>query len=194
MVIMTVTLFPFTGEDFPALLEPVVEIYYRAFSDPPYNTDYGDRVAFEAVVQRHILRSGFCGFWACDPFGKPVGFAYGYTGSAGQWWYDTVTRGLNPALVMRWLVAYFEFAELAVLPAFQGQGIGARLHDTLLACTRHATASLTTAQDRTPALALYEKRGWVTIRENFIFPGDNVMRRIMAKDLLPRNPSLDTPG
>ncbi|HEX9012762.1 MAG TPA: GNAT family N-acetyltransferase, partial [Anaerolineaceae bacterium] len=133
-------------------------------------------------------RQDFCGYWACDPYGKLVGFAYGYSGAPGQWWYDTITVGMDPVLVDRWLSDYFEFVELAVDPGLQGQGIGGRLHDALLGCTRCATAALTTAQIVTPALHLYQRRGWTTIRSNYIFPGDDVVRRIMAKDLRPWKP------
>jgi GNAT superfamily N-acetyltransferase len=178
-----VKLFAFTAEDFPGLLNPVVQVYTRAFSPPPYRSDKGDQMAFEAAVQRHLERPGFCGYWASDLHGRMVGFVYGYSGGPGQWWYDTVTRDLDSALVNRWLEDYFELVELAVDPDYQGQGIGGRLHDTILACTRHTTAALTTAQAETPALHLYRKRGWVNLIENYVFPGDEIMRRIMGKDL-----------
>lgn len=183
---MTIALFPFTAEDFPGLLTPILEVYSRAFAGAPYYQDAGDTLAFEATVQRHAERAGFCGFWACDPYGKLVGFDYGYTGWTESWWHDIVTQGMDPALIEHWLADYFEFVELAVDPEFQGQGIGGRLHDALLACTHHATAALTTAQAETPALRLYRKRGWITIRDNLIFPGDAVKRRIMGKDLILR--------
>jgi ribosomal protein S18 acetylase RimI-like enzyme len=185
---MTVALFPFTAVDFPGLLDPVIDVYARAFAGAPYYQDVGDTLAFEATIQRHIERPGFCGFWACDPFGKMVGFDYGYSGGPGSWWHDTVIPNLEQSVIDRWLVDYLEFVELAVVPDFQGQGIGLRLHDTLLACSRHATAVLTTAQVETPALHLYRKRGWQTIRENLLFPDDKIFRRIMAKDLVVRSP------
>lgn len=180
---MLVTLFPFTSADFPGLLGSILDVYDRAFAIPPYIKDHGDRLAFEASIQRHADREGFRGYWACDPYGKLVGFAYGYTGGPGQWWYDTVSQGMAPELIERWLSDYFEFVELAVDPDMQGRGIGGRLHDMLISGARHATAALTTAQDETDALFLYRKRGWVTIRENYIFPGDSIFRRIMARDL-----------
>lgn len=185
---MTVTLFPFGAAELPALLDGILDVYARAFAAPPYRQGQGDVVSFEATIQRHAERDEFCGYWACGERNQPVGFAYGYHGGAGQWWYDIVAPVLGPERVREWLADYFEFVELAVDPDFQGQGIGGRLHDTLLACTRRSTAALTTAEAGTPALHLYRKRGWVTLLHNFIFPGDNLPRQIMVKRLTPAHP------
>lgn len=180
---MEISLIPFSAADLPGLLEGIAAVYQRAFEQPPYSQGQGDRVAFEAAVQRHAERRGFCGYWACGRRNELAGFAYGYTGAPGQWWYDIVAPALGPQQVREWLSDYFEFVELAVDPAYQGQGIGGRLHDTLLACTHHATAALTTAQAETPALFLYRKRGWVTLLNHFLFPGDTLFRQIMGKKL-----------
>jgi GNAT superfamily N-acetyltransferase len=143
-------------------------------------------IAFSAHLQDHSQRPGFCGFWASDASGQMIGFVYGYSGAPGQFWYDTVTQTLPPALTARWLRDYFELVEMAVCPSQQGRGVGSALHDAILACTRHATAALTTAQAETPALRLYRKRGWRTIYDNLFFPGDSTPLRVMAIDLLPR--------
>jgi hypothetical protein len=185
---MSVTLIPFSAADLPALLDSILQVYARAFAAPPYNQGQGDVVSFEATIQRHIERGEFCGYWACGERNQLTGFAYGYAGGAGQWWYDIVAPALGPALAGEWLSDYFEFVELAVDPVYQGQGIGGRLHDTLLACTRRPTAALTTAEAVTPALLLYRKRGWITLLHDFIFPGDNLPRQIMAKKLIAPSP------
>lgn len=180
---MDFALIPFSAADLPGLLPGIAAVYQRAFELPPYNQGQGDRVAFEAAILRHAERPEFCGYWVCGPQSRVVGFAYGYAGGPGQWWYDIIAPALGTQLASGWLSDYFEFVELAVDPAYQGQGAGARLHDTLLACTRRATAVLTTAQVETPALWLYRKRGWVTLLADFLFPGDSLPRQIMGKKL-----------
>jgi ribosomal protein S18 acetylase RimI-like enzyme len=90
---------------------------------------------------------------------------------------------MSPDQIKRWLSDYFEFVELAVHPDVQGQGTGGQLHDRLLAGLPHATAALSTRQAETRALALYRRRGWVTLLENFHFPGNLDRWLIMGKDL-----------
>lgn len=185
---MAVTLIQFGAVELPGLLDSILNVYARAFAGPPYNQGQGDVVSFEATIQRHAERADFCGFWACDERNQVTGFAYGYSGGPGQWWYDIVAPVLGPDQVREWLSDYFEFVELAVDPEYQGQGTGGRLHDTLLACTRRSTAALTTAEAVTPALHLYHKRGWITLLHDFIFPGDNLPRQIMVKRLAASSP------
>lgn len=180
---MEYSLVPFTAEDLPALLDGLVELYGRAFAAPPYNLNRGDVVAFEGALQRHVQRTGFYGLWACTQELRLAGFAYGYSGGPGQWWYDTVTSGMAPALVRSWLTDYFEFVELAVDPSAQGRGIGGSLHDALLASTSHPRAALTTADADTPARHLYARRGWVTLREGFYFPASTIALVVMGKKL-----------
>jgi len=183
---MDYAVFAFGPHDFPALLEPVVDVYREAFSPPPYEKGEGEVIAFASLLTAHTERPGFCGFWASDAAGSMIGFVYGFSGAPGQFWHDVVSQALEPALVERWLVDYFTLVQLAVCPRYQGRGIGTQLHDTILGCTQHATAALTTAQQETPALRLYRRRGWRTIHENLFFPGDSTPMRVMAVDLLPR--------
>lgn len=185
------TIFPFDAEHFPGLADAMAGVYRRAFAPAPYLRGEGDVIAFAAHLQEHSQRPGFCGFWASDPRGEMVGFVYGFSGGPGQFWYDTVAAALPPALTERWLSDYLEVVEMAVCPEWQGQGIGTRLHDTILGCTRHATAALTTAQAETPALRLYRKRGWRTIYEHLVFPGDATPLRVMGIDLSVRGETLD---
>lgn len=183
---MEYAVFAFGPDEFPALQGPVVDVYREAFSAPPYDKGEGEVIAFASLLQEHAERPGFCGFWASDAAGSMIGFVYGFSGAPGQFWYDIVSQALEPALVERWMGDYFELVQLAVCPRYQGRGIGTHLHDAILGCTQHTTAALTTAQQETPALRLYRRRGWRTIHENLFFPGDATAMRVMAIDLLPR--------
>ena len=64
-----------------------------------------------------------------------------------------------------WLGGHFEFVELAVDPDHQGRGLGAALHDALLAGLPHARALLSTWRDERPARRLYLTRGWTVLQE-----------------------------
>jgi ribosomal protein S18 acetylase RimI-like enzyme len=92
--------------------------------------------------------------------GRLAGFAYGYHGAEGQWWYERVAAALQPADRHRWLVnGYFELVELAVDPEFQRRGIGGRLHDALLE-PEAGPALLSTQVHNAQARRLYFGRGW----------------------------------
>lgn len=63
---------------------------------------------------------------------NPLGFIYGYRTLPGQWWHDEVKDTLIQAGEGHWLEDAIELAEVAVLPQFQGRGIGTRLIDAFL--------------------------------------------------------------
>ncbi len=171
-----------------AYYDQIVEVYRSAFTVPPYDDDLGDVLTFSGRLPYHARWKGFRCVVALDqaaqdPAGTPgfelpvsggtgvVGFAYGFTSQPDTWWRELVTAEMSLPAVHEWLEDCFEFVELAVTPAYQGQRIGGRLHDALLQGIQHRTAVLSTLQADTNALHLYRKRGWVNIIENFKFPG-----------------------
>jgi ribosomal protein S18 acetylase RimI-like enzyme len=136
---------------------------------------------FAETLLRHASREGFQGKIARNTEnGRIVGFTYGYTSKAGLWWRDLVAQGLGESKSTEWLEEAFELVELSVHPDVHGEGIGGRLHDTLLKDLPYKTAVLSTAQTETVALHMYQRRGWVTLQENFIFPGARIPYRIMG--------------
>ncbi len=160
------------------------EVYQLAFSLPPYSRDVGVADGFASSLVRHVDRAGFRALVAREhDTGQIVGFAYGYATSEGQWWHEQVARALDPDQVARWLEGAFELVEFAVTPRAQGQGLGSLLHDGLLRDLPFPKAVLSTMQSETVALRLYRQRGWVTLLENFIFPGGARNYLIMGKAL-----------
>jgi ribosomal protein S18 acetylase RimI-like enzyme len=158
------------------LHDQIVEVYRAAFTPPPYTRNDFDFSNFSNAFARHKDRPNFRCAVASTPAGAPsggriVGFAYGYTSSPGQWWHDLVEAALDPRAAREWLGHTFELVELAVDPRAQHQGAGGRLHDLLLEGLPHRAAILSTMQVETVALKLYRKRGWITLLENFLFPG-----------------------
>jgi ribosomal protein S18 acetylase RimI-like enzyme len=80
----------------------------------------------------------------------------------------------------------FELTELAVRPRYEGRGIGGDLHDALLDGVDARTAVLSTLQEPTRGLRLYERRGWRTLLENFWFGGTPAPYRVMGLRLSQR--------
>ena len=175
-----------------ALRSTLLEIYRSVFTEPPYDESEATVRQFARVLGNHVRRPGFKfvvaragdaaepDAIADRPPEEVVGFAYGYTSRPGQWWYDAVTRRLDPAVNAAWMDDPFEVVELAVRPAHQGQGTGGRLHDALLEGLPHRAAVLSTAAVETAATHLYRRRGWVILSDSFTFPGTNVPYAIMG--------------
>lgn len=154
-----------------AAIDPPMEVAAAAFAAPPYGTTPEGLAGLRASILRHTAGPGYRYRAARAPDGTIVGFAYGYAGGPGQWWYDAVAPALGPERAGRWPGDYLEFVELAVAPAWQGRGIGGRLHDAPLAGALHRTAALSTLQAETAALRLYRRRGWQVLVRDFLFPG-----------------------
>ena len=74
----------------------------------------------------------------------------------------------------QWLrPGHFELVELMVRPSARRNGLGRRLHDSILDAANAETAVLSTQVDNEPALALYRGRGWRTILPELLFaPGE----------------------
>jgi ribosomal protein S18 acetylase RimI-like enzyme len=160
------------------------QVYAVTFTRPPYNESVSDAARFPAMLAQHAQREGFRCFVARqEDDGRIVGMAYGYTCLPGQWWCEKVAGALTATAARRWLEDSFEFAELAVVPELQGQRLGSRLHDTLLASLSHRTAVLSTIQAETVAMHLYRKRCWLTLRSGFTFPNSGRHYVIMGRRL-----------
>lgn len=153
-----------TGAELQAVNQEVTSVYQAAFSGPPWCEDHRGSERFARRLGLHLTQPGFTAVVA-RRLGDDavVGFGYGYTSFAGNPpapWYDQFLSVLEPDLFSRHLVGAFELVELAVLPRCQGEGIGGRLHDHLLALARPARSWLLCDPEARRALALYRQRGW----------------------------------
>jgi ribosomal protein S18 acetylase RimI-like enzyme len=115
---------------------------------------------------------------------RPAGFAYGFHGSAGQWWHDVVygtlaaERGSTAA--DWWLGDCFEVAEVHVHPDHQGSGAGRAMMHSLATGLQERTAVLSTPDGHTRAHRLYRSLGFGDLLPSFSFPGATSSYAIMG--------------
>ncbi len=173
-----------SGEQTRLLSDPLVDIYQAAFSQAPYYETLPDFLSFIGRLSYHARQDGFrCAVARSSADQAVVGFGYGFPGRRGSWLYDLAAPYLAPEQRARYLSDFFEFAELAVLPAWQGQGLGGRLHDALLSGLDSRSACLATADVDTPARRLYHSRGWIPLLSGLALPGTDLKFEILGKEL-----------
>jgi ribosomal protein S18 acetylase RimI-like enzyme len=156
-----------SGREFAGRVDDCMRIYVRAMR-------YPDHTGMQRAVsaRKHISLPGFACRAALIDEDTLVGFGYGYTTKAGQWWHDLVRRALTAEAAGEWLADAFELSELHVLPDYQGHGIGRRLLMSLAAGIPHSAMLLSTPDADTRAFRLYRDAGFVDLARNYLFPGD----------------------
>lgn len=115
-----------------------------------------DPDVFVKRTTRQAGQLGFSAVLAISPDDKVIGFAFGFTFGAGEWWSGNPTPP-TPEILER---TKFALIELDVATAMRGQGIGRRLMDELLADRPEPYAVLTSVPG-TPARGMYDRWGWV---------------------------------
>jgi ribosomal protein S18 acetylase RimI-like enzyme len=181
---MNLTISLLTAQRAVAYRSQITDVYREAFRPSPYNKREGEVIAFARAFPEHTRMKGFRFVAAIEnDSDRVLGFAYGYTTHAGQWWNDSLANALKPQIAEQWLGHSFQLAEIAVRPKDQGQGIGGRLHDHLLNGLPHGRAVLSTLVTETVAYHLYRKRGWVILLDEYFFPGVTRPYRIMGLNL-----------
>jgi GNAT superfamily N-acetyltransferase len=168
---LAATLRPLPATPDPVLDAAVVDVYAAAFAGPPYDEGAAAAPRFAPRWAAHRPTPGWRGFgaWVGD---RLVGFAYGHAAVAGAPWVDALFAHLAPTTRAKWAADAFLVCELAVAPAHRGLGLGAALHDALIAEAPHATALLTTLDDRENVGAkLYARRGWRRVSAPYVVAG-----------------------
>jgi len=181
---------------FIAALDTLTWIYAHAMAAPA-----GEAPGRLAIMQRHAGYPGFravvaipaapgdslvSGTAATVPAG-PVGFAYGFHGSAGQWWHDVVyaslAAGRGTSTASWWLGDCFEVAEVHVHPGHQGHGAGRAMMHRLATGLTERTAVLSTPDGHTRAHRLYRSLGFGNLLPVLNFPGASTPYAIMGAAL-----------
>jgi ribosomal protein S18 acetylase RimI-like enzyme len=173
--------------EFRAAIGELVGVYAAAMNPP--ERLIGGR---EAIMDRHAASPRFRCLTAVDDDGAVAGFCYGFHGESGQWWHDMVASalgsragaGAGSAEAAAWLEDSFEIAELHVLPAYQGAGIGRTLLLSVTDERDERTAVLSTADAQTRARRLYRGLGFTDLLTGFRFSGAEPPYAVMGA-LLP---------
>ncbi len=168
--------------EFTARLDQLLAVYTAAMQ-PPAETLAGRR----AIMAGHAAYAGFRALTVDGP-GGPVAFGYGFHGAAGQWWHDTVARGLadasGAAAAATWLDDCLEVAELHVRPGHQGRSLGGTVLQRLTSGRPERTAVLSTRDALTRARRLYRGVGFTDLLTGFaFFPGGEPPYAVMGAEL-----------
>jgi ribosomal protein S18 acetylase RimI-like enzyme len=176
-------LVPWAPDDLLRRLDEAIAVYGAAMGYP------AELLATRrGYVSGHARRPGFRAVATVDGDERLLGFGYGYTSTAGQWWHDQVRSALSRDARRTWLTDCFELVELHVHPEAQGRGIGQRQLGALLAEPAHRTALLSTPEadeQRSRAWRLYRRFGFVDVLRQFRFPGDARPFAVLGRHLGP---------
>jgi GNAT superfamily N-acetyltransferase len=176
VVFQTLTRVP--QEWFPRL----VQIYRLAFIPPPYCKGEEEVIYFRRTLPEHVRRPGFR-LVAALKDESLIGYGYGYTCSPEYYWAVLVSEHLTDDMIIEWLSDAFYLAEMALLPSFQGLGIGGEMHDRILTDLPNRTAVLSTMYGESNAFHLYAQRGWQILVPKFTPPGMSRPYRVMGRML-----------
>lgn len=144
------------------LVGELSHVYEATFSEPPYFETAGHVRRFANRLPRRTSAAGFrCALARGADDRRLVGFAFGMTADPilDPPFYAELIDSVGLWTAARWLLDQFELVELAVLPSWQGCGIGALLHDEVLEGATHRAAWLLT-HPLAPARGFYRARGW----------------------------------
>ncbi|MBA9003073.1 GNAT family N-acetyltransferase [Thermomonospora cellulosilytica] len=152
-----VVLTHYTSQAARSLLDALCVVYADAYGVDPSErkTD-----AFRERAGKGMEREGF-ELVTAEADGDLVGFAFGYPLPAGNtyWW-----EGLRPeppeGFTVETGTRTFVLAEIEVRRAWQGRGVGRRLHDELLSGRSEERATLATNPKAADTHAVYEAWGW----------------------------------
>ncbi|MGW3200139.1 GNAT family N-acetyltransferase [Streptomyces sp. NPDC001118] len=144
------------------LVDTIADIWADAHPEivdtPGASTDGLSVPALRRQVLGHVQRhqEGFT-LVAAYAHSSMIGFGYAFP-CTPEYWFGTELLPQIPEHVR--VGRLMGLCELAVTPAWQGRGIGSRLHDALLKAINPAYSSLLMRPDNTQARALYEKLGY----------------------------------
>lgn len=134
------------------LVDRLAAVYRAAFAPAPFHEADVEAGWFAQEFATELELDGFrcCVARQGEDLG---GFAYGFDTPPTlptDGWYSRLLDAVGPEAVERWVLGQFAVGWLAVLPAWQGQGLGRRLFLRLLAGTGEAACLARRAQPGLP--------------------------------------------
>ncbi len=177
--------------EFLAELDVLLTIYADAMNAEPAMLP-GRR----ELMRRHSAYSAFRAVHVTSGRdGRVLGFAYGFHGESGQWWYDAVwtalARSAGVAAAAHWLADCLEVAEVHVRTSCQRSGIGTAMLAALTSGRPERTAVLSTPDRETTARRLYRRLGFTDLLTGYSFPGGSPPYALMGAVLPLRIPVAD---
>jgi len=143
-------------------------VYCSAFGSEPWFESARQARQFVLRLLDHTASTGFR-LVVGEVAHHLVGFGYGRIALSKteqlEERYVSLVECLFPEVTDSVFYEAFELTELAVTASWQGQGIGALLHDQLLADPSCSKAWLLTHADADRAQALYRSRGWSVVAD-----------------------------
>ena len=169
------TLRRLSPQEFAIALPHLVDIYIAAM-------DYNPSVRDGSISRwrADLMRPGFSCVVATDEYGI-AGFAYGFLGAPDTWWDKQLRRALaasgGPTPEQEEILHnYFELAEIHVLPAKQGHGLGRALLEALAWNLPARYILLSTPEvpnEANSAFGLYRKMGFGDFLRDLHYPADS---------------------
>lgn len=142
--------------------ESIFQLYYDAFSKPPYQWPDNEETAFRQRLAR-LARDPTFGIVTARTDDTLVGFAYGHTLRPDTSWWQGFITPVPEEQTREWEGRTFALIDFVVAEIRRGQGIGRQLHDTLLGSRHESRTTLAMEPAAYEARAIYERWGWQVV-------------------------------
>ncbi len=156
----------------PADLDPyvdaIVDVYDRAFREPPYNHTAAAAAGFREALTAHRTYPDFEAILLLEA-GRLLGFVYGHTNRPEHWWYRQIAPSLRPRIQADVFDDAWVVVELAVDPAARRRGYGRRLLEASMRGKPNRWVVLSTMDADSPAVRLYDDEGFRPLLSGFVF-------------------------
>lgn len=172
-----------TITDQPTLCDvaEVADVYFAAFSAPPYGESPATRADLQERVIRYSKRPGFR-LTLVTSAGGTAGMAMSVHAREGDWWRDRAAAALPAARAQDWLEGVVrEVVHVAVCPEKQRCGIGTALVEDALKDPGATAVVLGCRPDALPAQQLYLRRGFQVLTEEFTTAAGQMPYWLMAR-------------
>ncbi|MER5617730.1 GNAT family N-acetyltransferase [Streptomyces sp. NPDC002215] len=156
----------YDGVSVKAITDELVEVYARVYDTPPYIGDpFFSVTSFRERLENAFGSEGFETVTARRD-GQIIGYVHGATLPADKPWWTALSHQ-RPAQLQTLAAAgqVFWLRELMVHPEHQNQGLGRRIHDTVISGRAESATTLTCIIDNQPAHDAYLRWGYTVMGE-----------------------------